>query len=75
MAESAPLPGILLIAAFCPVDQLILKFITMTSESQLIRALCAHIKVTGKRYADLNGAPMDNSLQAVVMIISSAFGI
>jgi hypothetical protein len=75
MAESAPSPGILLIAAFCPVDQLILKFITMTSESQLIRALCAHIKDIGKRFADLNGAPMDNSLLAVVMIISYAFGI
>jgi hypothetical protein len=52
MAELAPLPGTLLTVVFSLADQLILKFITMTSESQLIRALCAHTKVTGKKYAD-----------------------
>ena len=75
MAELAPLPGTLLTVVFSLADQLILKFITMTSESQPIRALCAHTKVTGKKYADSSGAPMVSSWQAEVMIIFSAFGI
>jgi hypothetical protein len=75
MAELVPSPGTLLTVAFCQAGQLILKFITMTSGYQLARALCAHTKVTDKKYAALSGAPMDSSLLAAVMIIFYAFGI
>lgn len=51
MGESVPLLGIHLTAVSFPVDQLTLKLITMTSEYQQVRASCAHIKATDKKFA------------------------
>lgn len=74
MEELVPSPGTRIFATFSPVARLILSFIIMTSEFKQIRALYAPIKDTDKKFADLNGALMDNSLQAAAMIICSAFG-
>lgn len=74
MGESAPLLGTLLTAVSFPVDQLTLKFITMTSEYQQVRASCAHIRATDKKFAALSGVPMDSSWLAEAMITFSVFG-
>lgn len=75
MAALAPLLGTLFIAVSFLADQLTLRFTTMISEYQQVRALCAHIKATGKKFADLSGVLMASSWLAEGTIIFSVFGI
>ena len=61
MAALAPLLGTLFTAVSFLADRLTLRFTTMISEYQQVRASCAHIKATDKKFVDLSGVLMASS--------------